>query len=68
MSYQSAYKRDLKVEKDGRVSLSVPFPAGSNVTVFVVEAGDDFKDLIAASQTSLEFWDNNYDDEDWNDA
>jgi len=68
MNLQSAYKYSIKVEKDGRVSLSVPFPAGSNVTVFVIEESDDFKDLLAASETSLDFWDNGFDDEDWNDA
>jgi hypothetical protein len=25
-----------------------------------------FQDLLAAAQTSLEFWDNPLDDEDWN--
>lgn len=29
---------------------------------------DPFDDLVAASQTSLAFWDNPLDDEDWNDA
>jgi hypothetical protein len=27
---------------------------------------DTFQDLLAAAQTSLEFWDNPLDDEDWN--
>ncbi len=29
---------------------------------------DEFADLTAASQSSLGYWDNPIDDEDWNDA
>jgi len=38
------------------------------VTVFVIEESDDFKDLLAASESGLDFWDNVFDDEDWNDV
>ena len=32
-----------------------------------VDSEDDtFQDLLAAAQSSLEFWDNPVDDEDWN--
>jgi len=48
--------------------LHVPFPAGSNVTIFVIEESEDFKYLLAASESSLDFWDNVFDDEDWNDV
>jgi hypothetical protein len=30
------------------------------------EESDDFGDLTLASQSSLDFWDNAIDDEDWN--
>jgi hypothetical protein len=36
--------------------------------VFVVEEPNDFADLVSAAQSSLGFWDNPMDDEDWNDA
>ena len=68
MLAQTALKYDVKVNKDGQVELVVPFPAGAHVTVFVVEASDAFADLLYASQTSLDFWDNPIDDEDWNNA
>jgi hypothetical protein len=68
MLAQTALKYDVEVNKNGQVEVSVPFPAGSHVTVFVIEAGESFGDLMGASQSSLAFWDNPYDDEDWNDA
>jgi hypothetical protein len=47
--------------------MQVPLPAGSHVTVYVVaEPNDDLVDLLAASTSSTEFWDNSADDEDWN--
>ena len=68
MTSQSAYKYNLKVQKDGRVSVSVPLPEGSDVTVFVIRESEHFYDLLEASQTSLDFWDHEFDDEDWNNA
>ena len=39
------------------------------VSVDSVKSPDSFShDLLSASQSSLEFWDNPLDDEDWNDA
>ena len=68
MLAQTALKYDVEVSENGHVDVAVPFPAGARVTVFVVEAGDTFTDLVQASQSSLAFWDNPLDDEDWNDA
>jgi hypothetical protein len=35
--------------------------------IFVVgESSDKLDDLMNASQSSLDFWDNPFDDEDWN--
>jgi len=48
--------------------VTVPFPAGAHVSVFVLEADEPFADLLFASQSSLEFWDNPLDEEDWNNA
>lgn len=68
MLTQTALKYDVEVDENGQVELTVPFPAGAHVTVFVVEAGETFADLMSAAESSLAFWDNPYDDEDWNDA
>lgn len=66
---QTALKYDVKVQEKGRVELQVPFPPGASITVFVIEEpADDFSDLTLAAQSSLDFWDNSYDDEDWNNA
>jgi hypothetical protein len=60
---------DLEVPSSGRLEVQVPLPAGSHVTVYVVEKPDDtFDDLLAASSSSTSFWDNPEDDEDWNNA
>jgi hypothetical protein len=69
MATQTAIKYDARVTADGRVELAVPFPPGAQVVVFVIEAGDDgAADLVSAAQSSLDFWDNPLDDEDWNNA
>ncbi len=66
---QTTLKYDVQVTPDGRLDLPVPLPAGSSVTVFIIpQTLDDFSDLVAASETSLDFWDNPIDDGDWNDA
>jgi hypothetical protein len=69
MTPQTALKYDVEVLKDGRIELQVPFPAGAHIVVFVVEdLSDPLNDLLAAAESTLDFWDNSYDDEDWNDA
>lgn len=65
MLAQTALKYDVEVTENGQVELTVPFPAGAHVTVFIVEAGETFNDLMNAAESSLAFWDNPYDDEDW---
>ena len=66
---QTALKYDAQVMEEGRVELRVPFPPGASVTVFVIqESFDAVEDLVSAAQSSLDFWDNAYDDEDWNHA
>ena len=65
MMPQTALQYEVQVQDDGRVELTVPFPPGAHVIVFVIEAADDiFADLLLAAQTSLDFWDNPFDDED----
>jgi hypothetical protein len=68
-SSNQSFRYDVKVPLDGRLEVQVPLPAGSEVTVFVVEKStDDLNDLVAASSSSLDFWNNTFDDEDWNNA
>jgi hypothetical protein len=65
----SAVKYEVIVQKDGHISLTVPFSPGKRVTVFVVqeqEIDHTFEDVLLASTSSMDFWDNAYDDEDWN--
>jgi len=63
---QTALKYDAEVKDDGRLELNVPLAPGSHVTVFVIGSPNGaVQDLLLASQSSLEFWDNPLDDEDW---
>ncbi len=68
MMTQTALKYDLEVKENGRVELDLPFPAGAHVTIFVVESENVFDNLLAASASSTDFWNNPLDDEDWNNA
>jgi hypothetical protein len=64
---QKALQYEAEVNEQGRVEVAVPFPAGSRVVVFVIEQpADEATDLLAAAGSSLGFWDNPLDDEDWN--
>ncbi|HKZ87419.1 MAG TPA: hypothetical protein VJ793_27655 [Anaerolineae bacterium] len=65
----TALKYDAEVQDNGRLELTVPLPAGARVIVFVIEEPDGATtDLVAAAESSLAFWDNPWDDEDWNNA
>jgi hypothetical protein len=64
--FQTALKYHVEVTQTRRVEFQVPFSAGEKLTVFVISEPDEFTDLLAASQSSLDFWDNPFDDEDWN--
>ena len=64
---QSVLKYEAMVAEDGRVEVRVPLPPGSRVTVLVVpKATEPLDDLVASAQSSMGFWDNPLDDEDWN--
>jgi hypothetical protein len=64
-----AWRYELEVQEHGRVELTVPFSPGSRVVVLVMEeSGESWDDLTAAARTTLDFWDNPLDDEDWNHA
>jgi hypothetical protein len=60
---------DFEVPADGRIQMHVPLPAGSHIKVLVIaEPTGTFDDLIAAAESSTDFWNNSEDDEDWNHA
>ena len=64
---QTALKYDVEVIEEGIVQLHVPFSSGTRLLVFVLEEPSNaFDDLLQASESSLDFWDNTFDDEDWN--
>lgn len=66
---QSHLLYHVEVPPDGRIELQVPLPAGSQVSVYVVEhSGTGSDDLLEAAASSTDFWNNPADDEDWNDA
>jgi len=65
----AALKYEVEVGDQGRVELIVPFATGARIVVYVRREGDEsVPDLMAAAESSLGFWDNPLDDEDWNDA
>ncbi len=67
--YQPAVKCEAEVQPGGKVEITVPFAIGSRVVLFVVEEqGDLEQDLLSASGSTLGFWDNPLDDQDWNRA
>lgn len=64
-----AMKYEAEVGIEGKLELRVPLAAGDRVVVFVIpESAESFQDLSAAAQSSLDFWNNPLDDEDWNHA
>lgn len=66
---QTVLKYDVEVGDQGRIEIHLPFAPGARVVVFVVpEPQDAFNDLASAAESSLAFWDNSLDDEDWNNA
>jgi len=58
---------DVQVGEGGRVEFSGPFQPGQRLTVVVIgELHPEFSDLTSAAASSLDFWNNPLDDEDWN--
>ena len=65
----TALKYEVEVREQGRIEFTVPFKPGARLVIFVIEeVFDTFEDLVGAAQSSLDFWDNPFDDEDWNNA
>ena len=59
---------ETEVQDGGRVVVAVPLSQATKVVVFVVPEGDQMPDLVSAAESTLGFWDNPLDDEDWNNA
>jgi hypothetical protein len=67
-SYRTAVAFETEVQGDGRVEVTVPLSQGTKVVVFVLQGADHMHDLVSASETTLDFWNNPVDDQDWNNA
>jgi len=64
---QTAFKWEGVVGPDGKVQVPTVLAPGTRVEVLVLTPpGEEFDDLLAASQSSTHFWDNPVDDEEWN--
>jgi len=64
-----ALRYEVEVQDHGRVEVTVPFSPGSRVGGLVMEeSGESWDDLAEAARTTMAFWDNPQDDEDWNHA
>jgi hypothetical protein len=64
----NAYKTAATVGAGGKLEVATPLTPGTRVEVIVLTetAADDFRDLMAAAESSTGFWDNPIDDELWN--
>jgi hypothetical protein len=66
---QSPLQYEVEVGEQGQIQLQVPFTVGQKIVVLVMEPRqDNINDLVAASTSSLAFWDNDIDDVEWNNA
>lgn len=63
---ESALHFDVTVGQEGRLEIVGPFRVGQRLTVLVIQQSAAFHDLADAAASSLGFWDNPLDDEDWN--
>ena len=66
-----AIKYEAEVNKGGKITLPrLQLKQGTAVEVIILvrDNNDETDDLLAASESSLDFWDNPIDDEVWNDA
>ena len=53
----------VEIEEDGLVALKLPLPAGSRATIVVIsDPTFPFVELLDAAHSSLDFWDNAYDE------
>ena len=65
---QTTLQYEVTAGPEGRVEIVGPFRCGERLTVLILPESRAFDDLTAAASSSLGFWDNPLDDEDWNEA
>jgi hypothetical protein len=65
---QTPLQYEVEVGEQGQIQLQVPFSAGQKIILLVIDPQDNLKELVTASTSSLAFWDNAIDDEEWNHA
>lgn len=66
---RTALTFEVQARDDGKVEFAGSFQPGERLTVIVIrEASQEFDDLVAAAGSTLDFWANPLDDEDWNAA
>ncbi len=65
-----ALKYHTKVKQGCKIELkNIPLKTGTKLEVILIEYdGLNTTDLLKASETSLEFWNDKIDDKVWNDA
>ena len=66
--HQTALRYEMEVSDGGRLEIKTPSRRG--LGLFFSLCGSPrttFSDLTEASESTLEFWDNPIDDEEWND-
>jgi len=63
-----ALKYHLEVRKNGKLNIPpVPLKNGMKVEIIILpESESEFTDLMQASESSLNFWNNPIDDRIWN--
>ena len=66
-----AYKYNSEVLEDGVIKLPrLHLAKGTKVEVIIIvpteHETEDFSDLLHAAESSMDFWDNEIDDEVWN--
>ena len=64
-----AFKYHAEVKENGTVELpKLPFKKGEKIEIIILPESEESFDLMSASESSLNFWDNPVDDEIWNNA
>ena len=64
-----ALKFYVKIGEDGKIDLpELEKLKGRRAEIIIFPLGESFEDLLIASESSLDFWDNPIDDEIWNNA
>lgn len=64
---RAALAYEVIVGAAGKIELSGPFVIGEPLTVIVIrDVPRDVDHLVAAASSTLDFWDNPLDDDDWN--